>query len=453
MSDVSDYLGAPLRDPGPEALAAIDDFIGGFLTYQTRATRIIAAAEAHPESCLANAYAGILWMLLEAPEAPAKAAPYRDRALAAAPTAHPREQQAAAFLDAWARGDQAEAERLSAEAVDRWPRDLAMLKLNQYLVFNRGDFPAMLRIALKGLEGAADVPQMHGMAAFAYEQCHLLDEAEAAARRALDLEPNEPWAQHALAHVMITQGRIDEGEAFMRAASYGWVDLNSFMVTHNWWHLALFLISQGRLAEALEIYDRHCWGVAKDYSQDQIGAVSLLARLEFAGVDVGDRWTEVGDYLAARGPDTVLPFLSLQYLYGLLRAGRPEAGPLLTAIRAETTPVWRDVAIPAAKGIAAWFAGDDAAAVAGLEHALPRLAEIGGSHAQRDLFEQIRLAALLRSRHWTAAQQMLEQRRGFDPDGVPLNRDLARVYQALDLPTLAAQAAARAERTLGAHAA
>ena len=62
------------------------------------------------------------------------------------------------------------------------------------------------------------------------------------------------------------------------------------------------------------------------------------------------------------------------------------------------------------------------------------------------------LAALLRSRQWTAAQQMLEQRRGFDPDGVPLNRDLARVYEALDLPTLAAQAAARADRTEKAHA-
>lgn len=453
MSDVSDYLGAPLRDPGPKALAAIDDFIGGFLTYQTRATNILAAADAHPDSCLANAYAGILWMLLEAPEAPAKAAPWRDRALAAAPGAHPREQQAAAFLDAWVRGDQPEAERLSEEAVGRWPRDLAMLKLNQYLVFNRGDFPAMLRIALKGLEGAADVPQMHGMAAFAYEQCHLLDEAEAAARRALDLEPNEPWAQHALAHVMITEGRIDEGEAFMRAASAGWKDLNSFMVTHNWWHLALFLISQGRLGEALDIYDRHCWGVAKDYSQDQIGAVSLLARLEFAGVDVGDRWREVGDYLAARGPDTVLPFLSLQYLYGLLRAGRPEARSLLAAIRAETAPVWTGVAIPAAEGIAAWFDGDDAAAIAGLEQALPRLSEIGGSHAQRDFFEQIRLAAVLRAGRWTAAQQILEQRRGFDPDGVPLNRDLARVYQALKLPALAARAAARADRTQRAHAA
>ena len=45
------------------------------------------------------------------------------------------------------------------------------------------------------------------MLAFAYEQCHLLEEAEATARYALQLLPSEPWAQHALAHVLLTRGR------------------------------------------------------------------------------------------------------------------------------------------------------------------------------------------------------------------------------------------------------
>ena len=55
------------------------------------------------------------------------------------------------------------------------------------------------------------------------------------------------------------------------------------MYTHNWWHLALFYISEGRFAEALAVYDRHVWARDRSYSQDQIGAVSLLARLELAG--------------------------------------------------------------------------------------------------------------------------------------------------------------------------
>jgi hypothetical protein len=43
----------------------------------------------------------------------------------------------------------------------------------------------------------------------------------------------------------------------------------------------------------------------------------------------------------------------------------------------------------------------------------------------------------------SAAQQVLELRRTFDPDGIPLNRMLAQVYDSAGLPALAAQARAR----------
>jgi hypothetical protein len=179
---------------------------------------------------------------------------------------------------------------LHQEQAREHPRDLASLKLGQYHCFNIGDCPGMLRLALAALPTAADVPYLHGMAAFGYEQCHRMREAEASARRAIAMERKEPWAHHALGHVMLTEGRLAEGLDFMRGVSDTWVGLNSFMVTHNWWHVALFLIDLGRDAEALAVYDEQVWGVVKEYSQDQIGAVSLLARLELAGIDVGERW-------------------------------------------------------------------------------------------------------------------------------------------------------------------
>ena len=83
-----------------------------------------------------------------------------------------------------------------------------------------------------------------------------------------------------------------------------------------------------------------------------------------------------------------------------------------------------------------------------LDRALPNLARIGGSHAQRDLFDQIRLAALTVRGRWAEAQQILELRRGFDPDGVPLNRALAQAYEALGLPEQAVEAERRARGTL-----
>jgi tetratricopeptide (TPR) repeat protein len=446
----TDYLGNPVSGTSDAALVAVDGFVDGFLSYETRAAEVIGAAEAHPGNVLLNAYAATLWLLLEAPEAAERAAPYLARAQAAAGEAHPREQAFVDFVAAWSADDIPAALAIADTILAAWPRDLLVLKLRHYHDFNHGDFPAMLRAAVAVLPHADDVAQLHGMLAFAYEQCHLLDEAEAAARRALDLKRKEPWAQHALAHVMLTQGRIDEGVAFLEGVQNTWTGLNSFMDTHLWWHLALFYLSQGKFDDALAAYDDHCWTQEKAYSQDQVGAVSLLARLELAGVDVGARWSDLADHLAARAEDVVQPFLTLQYLYGLARADRPEANALLSAVRRaaleapdHVRETWREVALPAAEGLVAHARGDYAGALRGLRAALPRLIEIGGSHAQRDLFEQLILDALIRADRLSEAQQALELRRGFDPDGVPLNRALAAVYDRLGLPGEAAKARAR----------
>jgi hypothetical protein len=453
-----DYLGNTLSGARPETTQAVDDFIEGFLAYESRAERILEAADGDPGCCIANVYAGLLWMLLEAPDAAERAAKYRGAAERAAREATEREQLNAAVLRAWAADDLSEAIRISGEITDRFPRDLVMVKLLQYFEFNRGNSPAMLRVILKVLGQNEEVPYVHGMAAFAYEQCHLLNEAELAARTALGLKRKEPWAQHALAHVMLTRGRIDEGARFLEGVAGTWTGLNSFMVTHLWWHLALFKLSQGRFADALDIYDRRCWGVAKNYSQDQIGAVSLLARLEIAGIDVGLRWQDLGNHLAARARDVVLPFLTVQYLYGLTRARRAEADSLLDAVRtqartlpAEAGEVWREVALPACEGVYAYARGAYDSAWRQLGRAMPRLTEIGGSHAQRDLFDQILLDTAIKARRTVAAQQMLELRRAADPQGVPLNTALGEVYAELGLTALSREARLRAAATRARH--
>ena len=442
----SDYLGNPVTGGDAATTAAIDAFVFGMLAYETQAATIVATADAAHGHCLANAYAGMLHMLAEAPGAEDGARPYLDAAEAAAEQATARERFAVAALRHWVRGEIDAVIAVLDACVADHPRDLLAVKMLHYHLFNRGDFPAMLRVALAATAAAPEIAHVHGMLAFAYEQCHLLSDAEAAARRALALSEKEPWAQHALAHVMLTEGRIDEGAAAMEAMRPTWTDLNSFMITHLWWHLALFYLSQGREAEALAAYDDQVWAVARDYSQDQIGAVSLLARLEMAGIDVGARWEDLGGYLAARADDVTLPFLSVQYLYGLSHAGRREADLLLAAITHAADVhggAWTQAALPLARGLVAQARGYAAAAVADLTGALPHLIRLGGSHAQRDLFEQILLEAHLDAGDWIEAQQMLELRRAHDPDGVPLNRKLAAVYAKLGLPEQAEQAAGR----------
>lgn len=444
----ADSFGNPLTLDDAASLPLVEDFTMGFVSTEARAVNLLALADSDA-SPMVQAYCATLHLFAESRDAAANAQPFLAKARAASERATPRERRYIAAIEAWAEGDIAKAIALHAEQAREHPRDLVSVKLGQYHCFNTGDCPGMLRLALAALPAASDVPYVHGMAAFGYEQCHLMREAEASARRAIGMCRKEPWAHHALAHVMLTEGRLCEGLAFMQGVSDSWSGLNSFMVTHNWWHVALFLIELGRDDEALALYDREVWGVVKDYSQDQIGAVSLLARFELAGIGVGARWDDVASHLQQRTADHVLPFLDLQYLYGLARAGRPEADSLLRNIEAHaqraplsTRAAWRSVCVPAARGLVAHARGDFAAAIEGLGSALPRLVEIGGSHAQRDLFEQVYLDALVRTGGQAAlagAQGILQQQLNGQPESLRLRRQAGEVYARLGLGQLASR--------------
>ncbi|HSV83968.1 MAG TPA: tetratricopeptide repeat protein [Ramlibacter sp.] len=440
----TDALGNPLTLDSAASLVPLNDFVEGFLASEARAVNILQAAD--DPSAMVQACCAALHMFAETGDAPAQARPFVARAQAGAARTTPREQRFIAAVAAWVEGDLPRAIALHEEQAREHPRDLVSLKLGHYHLFNRGDSPGMLRIALAALPAAADVAYLHGMLAFAWEQCHFLEQAEAAAQHAMALQRKEPWAHHALAHVMLTQGRLREGHAFLQEVSPTWTGLNSFMVTHNWWHQGLFALELDRIDEVLAIHDRHVWAEVKDYSQDQINAVSLLARVELAGASVGDRWQELAGYLARRGHEHVLPFLDMQYLYGLARAGRErEARALLASMErhalqqpAAAAPVWQRVCLPASRGLLAHAFGDWRGAVEGLGQALPRLVEIGGSHAQRDLFAQIHFDALLKCGQLAGAQHLLQPQLRAQPESKRLRRQAVQLYAALGLPAIAA---------------
>ncbi|MFO0236149.1 MAG: tetratricopeptide repeat protein [Burkholderiales bacterium] len=434
-----DALGNAVALGDASSLAGVDAFVDGFLACEARVVDVLPVAE-RDDAPILQACAAALHLFAEAPGAPEHARRHLARADGSRVPASPRERRFVEAVRAWADDDLGRAIALHEEQAREHPRDLASVKLGQYHCFNLGDSPRMLRLALAAAPAAGDVAPMHGMLAFGFEQCHLLRRAEAAARRAVAMRRREPWAHHALAHVMLTEGRFAEGETFLRSVADAWTGLNSFMVTHNWWHLALFLIEQDRLDDALALHDARVWGVRPDYSQDQVNAVSLLARLELAGADVGGRWAALVPWLAPRIHDHVQPFLDLHYLYGLARAGRPEADSMLASIvafaphaPAASREAWLRVAVPAARGLLAHARGDAECALAGLGEALPRMAEIGGSHAQRDLFEQIHVDALMAAGRWTAVQHALQPAASARPRSRRLAARLRRTYRALGL--------------------
>ena len=172
---------------------------------------------------------------------------------------------------------------------------------------------------------------------------------------------------------------------------------------------------------ALALYDKHIWGVNKSFSQDQVNAISLLWRLELAGVDVAGRWDDVGHYVADRYLINDQPFLDMHYVYALARAGRAAAAAGVVdkmqrhsqTVAPYVRAAWTDVAIPACKAFVHIAKNDHKSALEHLIPAMARLQDIGGSHAQRDLFEQVRLDSLMKSGRYEEAVGLIEKRLAF----------------------------------------
>ncbi|MBM3558208.1 MAG: tetratricopeptide repeat protein, partial [Alphaproteobacteria bacterium] len=398
---LTDALGNPVSTDHPEALRAIDAFGAGFLGYTTALVDILKGAQADPHCAVAQALSGVLFLFLESADGPPRAAPHIAAARAAVARGTEREKMLVSAVECWARGEIDKSIAIFRGMADAYPRDLVANKLGQYHAFNRGDLAGMLDLVERILPANADNHFVHGMHAFGLEQANRLTEAEAAGRRAVAMDRRDPWAHHAVAHVLDTQGRIAEGIVWMNEHADTWEGCNSFMLTHNWWHVALYLIDAEDFEGPLALYDRVIWCQDKTYSQDQVNAASLLWRLELRGVDVGERWGDLAGHVEGRTGDHVLPFLDLHYIYALARAGRDaKVAEFMDRLRAHAaaTPdaVWRDVAVTAVEGVLAHARKRYAEAGDRLGRVQPRLQELGGSHAQRDLFVQTWIDSLLR---------------------------------------------------------
>ncbi|HEY6982722.1 tetratricopeptide repeat protein [Reyranella sp.] len=449
-----DGQGLEVGGADARAIEALDFLREEWLAFGKRFPDFMAAADREERCALLPVMAANLALSMNSAEGRIIGTRYLQRARTMEKDASARERAWIAATAAWLAGDTDESLEIHEKMVSEWPRDLLAGKLGQLHAFNRGDAKALLRIGERLLAANRENHFAWGMCAFGLEECNRLDEAEAHARRAIDMERKDPWAHHALAHCLEARGRLVEGVAFLGSVADTWEECNSFMYTHNWWHLALFLIDLDRPDDALALFDGRVWGVWKEFSEDQINAISLLARLELRGVDVGPRWADIASYVKGRLHDHFVPFLDLQYLYALARAGeRSAVTEMLASLedRAQGAKpfereAWADCTVPAAHGLAAHACGDHAEAARLLGQAMPHLATIGGSIAQRSLFGAIHVDALVRSGWNDAALKILQADERERPTIPATKRGLADLYRKLGRTEQAMAAEYQAEQ-------
>ena len=307
-----------------------------------------------------------------------------------------RERGHVAAVGSLIAGELRAAQRFLEDVTVAHPRDVLALQVGQTIDFLLGD-SRMLRDRIgRALPAwSAEMPGYHavqGCLAFGLEETGLYDRAEAAGRLALDLEPRNGWAKHAVAHVLEMQDRRAEGVAFMRADIPNWTE-NSFFAVHNWWHLGLFHLGLGEVDTVLELFDGPIFGARSNLALDMVDAAAMLWRLELLGVDVGARWGAVADLYEtqAHGHYAFDDTHAMLAFTGACR--RDQADAVIAAQHAalagpgDNAMFVRDVGLPVVRAISAFGEGKYRDCIDLLRGVRSGSARFGGSHAQRDLID------------------------------------------------------------------
>lgn len=317
-----------------------------------------------------------------------------------------RERAHTEAVRAFKEGRFAEGHELLERIVIQHPRDLLAVQVAHLWDFLRGDARRLRdRIGMTlphWSEADRDYHALLGMQAFGLEECGHYGQAEERGRQAVAMNFRDSWAQHAVAHVLEMQARIDEGILWMRGNEEGWARINFFAV-HNWWHLALYHLDRGEFDAVLALYDGPIREARSTLMMDMVDASALLWRLHLRGVDVSDRWAPLADDWAPFADDSWYAFNDVHATMAFVGAGREaEVSRTIATMEQQASGsgtnavMVREVGLPVARALEAFSRGDYGQTVALLRPIRSIANRFGGSHAQRDLLDLTLIEAAIR---------------------------------------------------------
>ena len=418
-----DERGLALTTENAEAVRLFDETLRNNLeSRKGTAQSIKSALAADPEFFMGNCLKGYLFYLFGDWS-------YNDRIESAIAVCEPmldlvtpREASHLAILRAFLKGDQRQAATRLKGILSEFPTDLLALRLqhfNNFYMGERSDLRDDVAAVLPHWQ--EDTPGygfLLGMRAFGLEECGDYAAAEVAGRAAVERNPDDLWAIHAVAHVLEMQGRHREGLDWISQPQEAWEDRNAF-TGHLWWHRSLYALELGQIDHVLSLYDTAIRGdTDSTFYLDLENAVALLWRLEFLGVDVGDRWQELAETCAGRIGDHTLVFSSIHFLMGLNGGQRDEdaARQLASLEELLKTPenygatTLEAACLPLAHGFIAFTQGRYEDAERHLAQAHGETQCLGGSRAQQDVFELFLIEAAQRAGQGAHAQGLLAAR-------------------------------------------
>jgi tetratricopeptide (TPR) repeat protein len=288
----------------------------------------------------------------------------------------------------------------------------------------------MARVMPHWSDGVPGYGFVLGCRGFSHEENSEFEPAERLGRRAVEINENDIWAGHCVAHVLEAQGRRREGIAWVDEHEEAWKKRGVF-AHHMWWHRALHYLELERFDDVMVAYDRQFWAEPSEDNIDIGNASSMLMRLAMLGIDVGGRWGSIAKVCAGRVEGRLRPFNDLHFVMALAMAGRrAEAEAILASMKdfaaaygdddnVSLAPIYHDAAIPVAEAILAYAAGDYARTVAIMQEARYGMLPVGGSWAQRDVWLRMLIDAAMKDGRNALARALLAERTAECPTSAP----------------------------------
>jgi len=339
--------------------------------------------------------------------------------------ANERERRHLAAVTALAHGRWYQAGLLLEDLSAREPLDLLALQAGHQIDFFTGDSRMLRDRIARALpawqRGSEGFHAVLGMYAFGLEESGDYLAAEKHGRAAVELQPRDSWAWHAVAHVLEMTDQPAAGVEWLRPNAPIWSH-ESFLAVHNWWHLALFHLALDQSDEALHLYDRAIGGPGSSLVLDMLDASAILWRLQLRGVNVGDRWQPLADrWHAVLGPGRYA-FNDMHAMMAYAGAGRDaDQQAVIDAQRealgdaGDNAVFTREVGAAATQAILAFARGDFARCTSLLRPVRSRASRFGGSHAQRDVIDLTLMEAAARGGDEALASALAFERAAVRP--------------------------------------
>ena len=377
-----------------DALLRLEQLIDDFVTFDAELPLHLGEAVDEPAAPMAHIVMGLFHAQANTAADHLRAADVAQRM--ADVDLNPREAFHRAALTDWLEGENEAAISRWEQILEQWPTDMFALRMQYFALFGQGRCAEMLTSSRRSIDAWGDLDRrtyLDGMAAFALEELGEYDEAERLGRSASEADPSDLWSIHAVAHVLEMQARADDGLIWFDGRDDVLHSRGSF-ARHLWWHHAIIHLRTGNHGRLLELYDTEIQpGDAID-TLSLTNAIDGLARLEFAGVDVGDRWLPLLEPSTVRIGHHTHPFADAHFAYAIARTGADDQVTELLDGMAS----WRDrsgtasrviseVGLDTATAMAALAAGRTTEATPLFEQTEASRWQLGGSHAQREVFD------------------------------------------------------------------